>query len=124
MCNLATIGTRIHKDSTTNTTWNSRRKFKTSQTLEPGHLGCCNQISSRFCFNLITINSDTIKLVKHNHKTSDTTVTNNQITGITKHHPRNVVLVCKFDNTRELISVTWKCQIIRWTSNLGVSITF
>ena len=70
------------------------------------------------------VSSDTIKLVKHNHKTSDTTVTNNQITGITEHHPRNVMLISKFDNTREFIAVTWKGQIIRWTTNLGICITF
>ena len=124
MGNLATIGTSIHKDSTTNTTWNPRSKFKTGQTLETSHLGCRNQVSSRFSFNLITINCDTIKSVKHNHKTSDTTVTDNQITGITKHHPRNVMLISKFDNTREFIAVTWKGQIICWTTNLGICITF
>ena len=99
MSNFTTIGTSIHKDGTTNTTWNPRCKFKACQALETSHLGCRNQIRSRFSFNLITIHCDTIKPVKHNHKTSDTTVTDNQITGITKHHPRNVMFISKFDNT-------------------------
>ena len=71
-------------------------------------MGCLNQISSSLCFNHIAIYRYIVELVKHNNETSDTAVSHNDITGISKHHPRNVFMISKIDNASQLKTITEK----------------
>ena len=112
MGNLATIGTRIHKDSTTNAPWNATSKLKASQTMTKGNASCFNQVGTSFCFNGIAINGNVIELVTQDDKSTNPTITNNDVAGIAKDHPRNIFLIGKFNNASQLKTISWKDQII------------
>ncbi|SNM33429.1 Uncharacterised protein [Streptococcus pneumoniae] len=120
--NLATIGTRIHKDSTANASWNTTSKLKASQTMTEGNASCFNQVSPSFCFNGIAINRNVIELVTQDDKSTNPTITNDDIACIAKNHPRDIFLVGKFHNASQLKTISWKDQIISLSTYFCITI--
>ena len=122
MGNLATISARIHKDSTTNTSWNATSKLKTSQTMTKGNACCFNQVSPCFSFDGIAINGNIIELVTQDDKSTNPTITNNDVASISKNHPRDIFLIGKFNNARQLKTISWKDQIISLSTYFCITI--
>ena len=111
--NLATIGTCIHKDSTADTPWNATSKLKTSQTMTKGNACCFNQVSTSFCFNGIAINGNIIELVTQDDKSTNPTITNDDVAGIAKDPPRNIFLIGKFNNASQLKTISYNYSYAR-----------
>ena len=82
MSNLSSIGTRIHKDCSTDAPWNATGKLETSQTMTKGNTCRFNQVGPSFRFNGIAINWNIIELVTQDDKSTNSTVTNDDIAGI------------------------------------------
>ena len=98
MSNLSSIGSRIHKDSTTNTAWNATSKLKTFQTMIQGYMSRFDEFCPCFCFDHITIYTDISQAIKHNNKTRNAPISDNNIRRIPQDHPWNLFLVCKLDD--------------------------
>ncbi|CAG5939336.1 Uncharacterised protein [Streptococcus pneumoniae] len=120
--NLATIGTRIHKDSTTNAPWNATSKLKTRQTMTKRNASCFNQVGPCFSFDGIAINGNVIELVTQDDKSTNPTITNDDIAGIAKNHPRDIFLIGKFNKARQLKTISWKDQIIGLSTYFCITI--
>ena len=98
MRDLSPIGSCIHKDSTTDTTWNATSKLETFQTMVQGHMGGVDEFSSCLCFDHITIHTDVTQAIKHNDKSRNAPIADNDIGRIAQDHPWDLLLVGKLND--------------------------
>ena len=98
MRNLSTISSRIHINSATDTTRNTTRKLKAFQAMVQGDVCRIHQFCPRFGFDHIAVDTDVSQAIKHNHKARNPPISDNDIGGIAKDHPRNFLFVGKVYN--------------------------
>ena len=98
MSDLSPIGSRIHKDSTTDTAWNATSKLEAFQTMVQGHMGGVDEFSSCLCFDHIPIHTDVTQAIKHNDKSRNAPIADNDIRRIAQDHPWNLLLVGKLND--------------------------
>ena len=98
MRDLSSIGSRIHKDCATDTAWNATSKLEAFQTMVQGHMSGVDEFSSCLCFDHITIHTDVTQAIKHNDKSRNAPIADNDIGCIAQDHPWNLLLVGKLND--------------------------
>ena len=98
MSNLSPISSSIHKDSPTDTAWNATSKLEAFQTMVQGHMGGVDEFSTCLCFDHITIHTDVTQAIKHNDKSRNAPIADNDIGCIAQDHPWNLLLVGKLND--------------------------